>query len=209
MRSILKKWLGAATMGLALVAGSAHAANLQNTGGSFSALSGDFNPTWLTGSETLLSQFDLASVLRGATLSVSAPVGLQFTLLGYEAGYNNALVVGNQNLTNRNGLVSLLGNTLNTEVGSAGVLDFGFLSNNTGNLLANGSQSVGVVMAANQQSALLLFNDLYVGDTDFDDMVVYMSISHAPEPAMVSMLLAGLGLVAVGARRQKRVNRLA
>lgn len=204
MRSILKKWLGMATLGLAMVGGAAHAANLENNGGSFSALSGDFNPTWLTGSASVLEQFDLSNLWRGGTLSVTAPVGLQFTLLGFEAGYNNAFVAGGQTLTNAQGQNAVAGRAFNTEVLAAGVLDFGFLSNSVGGVLGNGSTNVGVVMAANQQSALLLFNDRYAGDLDFDDMVVYMSITHAPEPAMVSMLLAGLGLVAASARRQKR-----
>ncbi|MCY1543730.1 hypothetical protein D9M68_795590 [compost metagenome] len=65
-------------------------------------------------------------------------------------------------------------------------------------------------MSHDGQSALILFNDMYSGDIDFDDMVIRVSISAVPEPEMLGMLLAGLCLVAAGARRRlKRMGTLA
>jgi hypothetical protein len=48
-----------------------------------------------------------------------------------------------------------------------------------------------------------MFNDTF-SDRDFDDMVVLASISPVPEPETFAMLLAGLGVLAAVARRQKR-----
>ena len=54
-----------------------------------------------------------------------------------------------------------------------------------------------------RQSALLLFNDAFSGDGDFDDMVVRVTISSVPEPEALAMLLAGLGVVTAVVRRRR------
>lgn len=204
--------------GLILTAGAASAATpLSALGGTSTDLLSSavsFNPKWFDDASSFASRsassFDLSSMLMGASLLLTQPANVTYTLMGFEAGFNNAFVSGTEQLINRSGSTSQLGTSMSFSHVTASPLDFGFLSNGSGTLFANGSSRTGLVMSHDGQSALILFNDMYSGDIDFDDMVIRVSISAVPEPEMLGMLLAGLCLVAAGARRRlKRMGTLA
>ena len=49
------------------------------------------------------------------------------------------------------------------------------------------------------------FNDSFTGDGDYDDFVVGVNFAAAiPEPETYAMMLAGLGLLGIAARRRKQ-----
>jgi hypothetical protein len=195
------------TAGLLSAMGSSTAAQLTTTGGSFASLigiSGDFNPNWLGGESLYSAEFDLTSMLRGANLGLSsAAAGVTFTLVGFEAGFNNAFLFGGQRLNNRANSTPLLGESLSFASQAQGSLNYGFLSNGLGNLFGNGSSNTGVILSRDRTSALLLFNDTYI-DADFDDMVVRLNVSPVPEPETFAMLLGGLGLIAAAMKRRRQ-----
>ncbi|MDM7948618.1 PEP-CTERM sorting domain-containing protein [Hydrogenophaga sp.] len=186
--------------------GIANAAQLNTSGGStldLTALSDRFDPSWLGSIGDYASRFDLTSVLRGATLQASAPGNLNFTLVGFEAGFNNAFTAGGQRLDNRTGATPLLGASFSLASAAAGSINYGFLSNGVGALFGNGSNSTGLILSNDRTEALVLFNDTYI-DRDYDDMVVRVSISPVPEPETIAMLLAGLGVLGAAVRRKKQ-----
>lgn len=191
--------------------GLSGAATLSTTGGTEStlkALPGTFNPKWLTPVSQFRTNFDFKTMLQGATLWLDTQAQVTFTLVGFEAGFNNTFVAGAGRLTNRTDGESNLGDSLSFTQLASGALDFGFLSNGAGSLLSNGSSRTGVLLSDDLRSALVLFND-FGADGDFDDMVVRVSISPVPEPEMAALLLAGLGMVAAVARRRGRKSVMA
>nr|WP_315494290.1 PEP-CTERM sorting domain-containing protein [uncultured Rhodoferax sp.] len=204
------KFIAKAAAAVALLAGlaspAAMAATLTFAGGSTTSLAGlpgTFNPTLLAGD---YSAYNLDSMQQGATLSLSGTADLTYTFLGEEAAFNNAfgaytispLAAGA--LTN-NG--SPMGTSFSLASVAGGALKFAFNSNLGWNLFANGSHSIGLVMANDSKSALLLFNDKG-RDGDFDDMVIKVAITTpVPEPETYAMLLAGLALLGGVARRRK------
>ncbi|WP_382160965.1 PEP-CTERM sorting domain-containing protein [Hydrogenophaga sp. ANAO-22] len=193
-------------LGLVAATGIASAADLDQTGGSFVDLThaaGTFNPEWLGSAATYAAEFDLSALWRGAPLLLSQAATVTYTLVGFEAAYNNAFVAGLGQLSNQLNGIAQLGSSFSSAIDAGGALDFGFLSNGLGALWGNGSANVGVMLSADRQSALLLFNDSYA-DNDFDDMVVRVTIAAVPEPETLAMLLSGLGVVMVGARRRAR-----
>lgn len=197
--------------GLVASAGTATAAtSLSAIGGTSTDLLGpavSFNPGWFDDASSYASRsassFDLSSMLMGASLLLTQPANVTYTLMGFEAGFNNAFVSGTEQLNNRGGSTSRLGTSMSFSHVTASPLDFGFLSNGSGALFGNGSSRTGLVMSNDGQSALILFNDLYSGDIDFDDMVIRVAISAVPEPEMLSMLLAGLGVLTAVVRRRR------
>jgi PEP-CTERM motif len=203
----LKKLASACLLAAGMAAAGSSAATQFSTAGGISIdlsrVSGTFNPHWLGSLSDYSSVFNLGSMLGGATLLANEPGNLTFSLVGYEAGYNNAFTTGGQRLDNRLGSMPLLGNSFSFASLAAAPLDFSFLSNGMGALFGNGSSSTGVIMSNDGQEALLVFNDTYF-DGDFDDMVVRVSISAVPEPETFAMLIGGLGLVAAAVRRRKR-----
>ena len=204
------KFIAKVAGALALLAGlaspAAMAATLTFAGGSTTSLvglPGTFNPTLLAGD---YSAYNLGSMQKGATLSLSSTADLTYTFLGEEAAFNNAfgayttspLAAGS--LTN-NG--SPMGTSFSLASVAGGALKFAFNSNLGWNLFANGSHSIGLVMANDSKSALLLFNDKG-RDGDFDDMVIKVAITTpVPEPETYAMLVAGLALMGAVARRRK------
>lgn len=180
---------------------------------------GTFNPTWLNGESTYSSFFDLTEMTRGGHLLLTeAAASVTFTLVGQETRLNNTFTAGGLTLSNftsgknggkdgkdgkGGGHMSNLGASFTFENVAAGLLNFGFLSNGAGALRGNGHAATGLMLADDRLSALILFNDCG-GDRDFDDMVVKMSVTPVPEPEAIAMLLAGLGLVGLVARRRQR-----
>lgn len=221
LNPVFRPWLaGFALAGSALLSGQALAATavtpsittpltapLSVIGGNETDLThvrGTFDPTWLGGASNYASDFDLTEMTLGGTLMLTEAVAkVTFTLVGFESNFNNAFSAGGQTLTNPN-----LGASFSFENVAAGLLNFGFLTNGSGALKGNGHNATGLMLAEDNSSALILFNDRF-GDRDFDDMVVKMSItplsvSPVPEPETVSMLLGGLGLLGLMARRRQR-----
>lgn len=172
---------------------------------SLAGLSGTFNPSWFGDASLYTSSFDLSSMLQGASLLLTTPATVTYTLVGFEAAFNNAFVSGTGRLDNRSGAGNNLGNSFSLGVVGAAPLDFGFLSNGMGSLFGNGKakHNTGLVMSADHTSALLLFNDSFKGDGDFDDMVVRITVSAVPEPETLGMLLVGLGVVTAAVRRRR------
>lgn len=192
--------------GLLASAGAANA-SLSVTGGAatpLAGLPGTFNPAWFGDASLYASSFDLSSMLQGASLMLTRPASVTYTLVGFEAAFNNAFVAGSERLDNRSGALSNLGDSFSMGTMAAAPLDFSFLSNGINSLFGNGNVNTGVVMSADQTSALILFNDSFNGDGDFDDMVVRVSVSAVPEPEMLGMLLLGLGVVTAAVRRRSR-----
>nr|WP_315849387.1 PEP-CTERM sorting domain-containing protein [uncultured Rhodoferax sp.] len=207
------KFIAKAAAAVALLAGlaspaamAAASATLTFSGGTTTSLShvyGDFDPVLLAGD---YSAYNLQSMQKGATLFLSSVANLTYTFLGEEAAFNNAfgaytispLAAGA--LTN-NG--SPMGTSFSLASVAGGALKFAFNSNLGWNLFANGSKSIGVVMANDSKSALLLFNDKG-HDGDFDDMVIKVAITTpVPEPETYAMLIAGLAVLGAAARRRK------
>lgn len=205
----LKTLCRAVCLATALVstAGVATAASaLSVTGGTSTSLAsvpGMFDPNWFGDVSMYTSAFDLSSMLKGASLLLTQPASVTYMMVGFEAGFNNAMVSGGERLNNRSGAYANLGSSISFSQVTASPLDFGFLSNGSGSLFSNGSMSTGVILSADRQSALLLFNDAFSGDGDFDDMVVRVTISAVPEPEALAMLLAGLGVVTAAVRRRR------
>ncbi len=171
---------------------------------------GTFNPTWL-GEAASYDDYDRTQMaLAGSLLLTEAASKVTFTLVGFETALNNTFRVGGQTLSNYvSGGTSNLGASFSFENVAAGLLNFSFLSNGLGPLKGNGHASTGLMLANDNRSALILFNDRF-GDRDYDDMVIKMSVtpllsvSPVPEPETISMLLGGLGLVSLVARRRQR-----
>lgn len=192
-------------------------ASLSFSGGQVSTLVGIGFDTgsWLSG---IASTYDLSAMQMGGKLNLNSKSELTYTFVGGEASYNNFFRAsgGSNTFTNEG---SAPGTSFQIKDNGKGALDFGFKSNDTGKLFKNGSKSIGVVLAKDEMSALILFNDSYstskkseAGDSDFDDMVVRvavfpeLTVSPVPEPETYAMLLAGLGLVSAIARRRNKAK---
>lgn len=190
----------------AAVLGAAKAHTFDTQGGTARTLigvSGSFNPQWFGGALAYDTIFDLDNMLNGASLLLQAPATLTFTLAGFEASYNNAFVAGGERLDNTTAGVSGLGSQFSFQQASAGALDFGFLSNGIGALLGNGSVQTGLLLSSDRREALIVFNDRFIGDRDFDDMVIHVAISPVPEPESALLWLAGLAGLAGWVRHRR------
>jgi MYXO-CTERM domain-containing protein len=209
IRSIARA--AALALGLTVAAlGSTHAQTFSTQGGSATSLigaSGSFNPQWFGGAAAYESLFDLDNMLRGASLMLQGPATLSFTLVGFEASYNNLFLAGNQVLRNSIDGQSALGDSFSFKQTSSGAIDFGFLSNGKGWLWDNGSVVTGLMLSRDRSEALILFNDNYLGDRDFDDMVIRVSISPVPEPESALLWLAGLAGLGGWLRRHRKFAR--
>lgn len=168
---------------------------------------GTFDPVWHGGAASYASHYDLTEMTMGGSLLLTeAAARLTFTLVGFESTLNNVFTAGGKsvsNFTTGSEEQPNLGASFTFENVAAGLLNFGFLSNGAGALKGNGHVATGIMLAADNRSALVLFNDRF-GDRDFDDMVVKLTVTPVPEPETISMLLAGLGLMGLMARRQQR-----
>ena len=135
------------------------------------------------------------------------------TYLGNESGYVDkfSFGFGNGALLESNAL----GATTSMLV-DAGTVDFSFSDNaGSGHTFKNGDKQqkpFGFAILNGQTNKygtfdyLLGFNDSYAGDADYDDFVVgvkFTNVAPVPEPQTYAMILAGLGLLGLSARRRK------
>jgi hypothetical protein len=208
---LFSKFSAALALAAALISPAAMATaspSLSFSGGVNSSLlnvQGTFNPV-LFGGLSAYSSYDLTHMQKGGLLSLSSVANLTFTFEGKEASYNNAFTAFKTNplaggVFTNNGTAA--GSSFSLNNVQAGALNFFFNSDLGFNYFGNGSKAVGLVLANDHKSALLLFNDK-AGDKDYDDMVVKVSIMAAvPEPETYAMMLGGLALLGVAARRRK------
>jgi hypothetical protein len=148
----------------------------------------------------------------GALVATTAGI-FTATYLGNESGYvdNFSFGVGGGTLLESD----MLGATTSTSV-EAGMLNFSFSDNaGHGHIFKNGDiqqNPFGFAILNGQTNQygtfdyLLGFNDSYQSDADYDDFVVgvnFVSIASVPELQTYAMVLAGLGLFGISARRRK------
>ncbi|MBU0621556.1 MAG: PEP-CTERM sorting domain-containing protein [Gammaproteobacteria bacterium] len=132
------------------------------------------------------------------------------TYLGNESGYVDkfSLGFGDGRLLESN----VVGTSISMGI-DAGTVDFSFSdTEGLGHKFRNGDaqfDAFGFAIMAGQTNQygsfdyILGFNDLYAGDTDYDDFVVGINFAPVPEPQTYAMILAGLGLLGVSFRRRK------
>lgn len=174
-----------------------------SVGGHSGSVGNDFDPAWVAGFSA--AGFNLNNMQKSGELVLSSAANLTFSFVGKEATYNNGFYFGN-------GAGGVLQSTLNSAgattfaLGStvAGALDFWFKSNNLGSAIHNGADALGLILSRDKKSALVLFNDNYAGDKDYDDMIIKISITTAvPEPETYALMLGGLALLGAAVRRRK------
>lgn len=144
---------------------------------------------------------------------------IAFTYLGQESGYNNMfhLNINGTHLYESNPV----GTTIGSGVSGPGAINFSF-EGNTGRFAVNGGSwatgtSIGLIgmnmnvtsgPAAATYDFILGYNDSAGAATlgDWDDFVVGVNFVAAPipEPETYAMMLAGLGLLGIAARRRKQ-----
>jgi hypothetical protein len=106
-------------------------------------------------------------------------------------------------------------NTLLTTTVGGGLLDFGFQTAGRSSVVSNSSNyawnasRVGISLDDDGRSGRLLFEDAAFGSggMDYDDMVVRFQLNVAPVPEASSLVMlgAGIGLLALMARRYRNV----
>lgn len=173
-----------------------------SVGGHTTALKSDFDPAWVAGFDA--SGFNLHNMQKSGELVLSSAASLTFSFVGKEASYNNGFYFGNSDGAVINSTTNSAG-AYSFEAGSkiGGALDFWFKSNNVGPAIHNGANALGLILSGDKKSALVLFNDNYRGDKDYDDMIIKISIATAvPEPETYALMLGGLALLGATARRR-------
>jgi PEP-CTERM motif len=185
--------------------GMAQAGTLEISNSSNISFKGyDGQPQTVTGNESHGSWGSLVATSAGY---------FSATYLGQESGYTDGFSfgIGNGSLKE----IYTIGTTI-SEFVSAGTLNFMFSDNaGLGHIFSNGQlqqNTLGFAIMDGQTNRygkfdyILGFNDSYAGDADYDDFVVgvnFVSVAPVPEPQTYAMLLAGLGLLGLSARRRK------
>lgn len=171
----------------------------------------------------------LLAALLGASLTAQAAVTIvggkivvkdagqvSATFLGSDAGYNDVIFFENGNSTKLfSGHSTAVGTTVDLGSFAAGtVLNFRMHVDNTGNDFYMGSPSANfdnvfhaAVTLDNHGSAVVGFEDLQGGgDRDYNDIqfrISNVAAAPVPEPESYAMMLGGLGLFGLLARRRK------
>lgn len=145
------------------------------------------------------------TVRLGATFSLNTLADLTFTYIGSEATFHNFFNVGGERIFYNYDSV----NAARTVLFDPGVPDFGFSTIHNGQLTAvnNGDHrtvfhTAMAFFQATPTTFYALYNDRWLGDIDFDDMVVRIDVAPIPLPPAVAMLLAALGGLAFWRRRR-------
>jgi opacity protein-like surface antigen len=144
-------------------------------------------------------------------LAVSGRAKITFTYLGFEAGNKNqAVSLGGGMGSFVNG-VSSVGDTISVVQTAAGLIEFIFQTLNVpfASTIANhgaanpASKDFAIgYLYESPTSYVVLFDDLFKGDRDFDDLGMRISVASAPLPAGWLLLLGGLGALAFARRRR-------
>ncbi|MDR7306922.1 PEP-CTERM sorting domain-containing protein [Rhodoferax saidenbachensis] len=174
-----------------------------SVGGHSTHLGNDFDPAWVAGFSA--AGFNLHNMQKSGELVLSSAASLSFSFVGKEANYNNGFYFGNSDGAVINSTTNSAG-AYTFDAGSkiGGALDFWFKSNNLGGAIHNGADALGLILSHDKKSALVLFNDNYRGDKDYDDMIIKISITTpVSEPETYALMLGGLALLGAVARRRK------
>jgi len=193
------KLAGLVFAGLMLAAATSQAATLQLSPGTGAAsvIPGDFDPTGFPGG--LAGTGDPIIVYAsgdsgGLELSGGAAT-LLVEYLGSEADFDNAFAFTGASFSNT---TSSVGESAPVIAGT-GLLPFSFTTEGPLTASNGGTINPGVSVAfadLGDGAFLALFDDGGGGDTDFDDLVVRISISQIPIPPAVWLLISAiLGLV--------------
>ena len=185
---------------------------------SFSSSAANALSFTLTGQETpgaLPADFDLdvLGVNKGflpayfanaahSGLGVDGPGEIKFTFMGEEACFDNTFEFGFGNTLFSNSVTSVGTSITLPQLTGGSLLDLAFTSDKSAQLRngdgAAGSASIAIVLLS-AVDALILFNDDYAGDADYDDMIIRVELSEAPRlsevPLPGALLLFGSGLL--------------
>ena len=184
---------------------AAASAKLTFAGGPGSGVTGiSFEvPSWLG---KLASEFDPGAMQTGAKLKVSGKADVSYTQVLQNTRGNVSFKAAGPGSFNSG--ASAFDTSL--QMDEQGVLNFGFQSGEKDAFDKNGSPAIGVILAKDGQSALILLNDSIskarnkaTDDVGFGDDAIKVVITPVPEPETYAMLLAGLALVGAVARRRQ------